>query len=158
VAERLSVRRAGVGAWRPVCSWRARNRRNDMSRILMGVGMLGALTMAAGAQPNEPTKVTAGTPAAPPAPTQKPRPVLAKNGDGVPGAIISAGEASALADGDGNFEIDTSTTRLHVVAEGYAERDIDVTGDHAVVQMDVEVPGEEIIVTGTRLPEKRLDA
>src|SRR5207244_12820960 len=89
-------------AWRPNCTRRARNRRNDMSRIMMGVGMLGALTLAASAQPNEPTKVEATTPAAAPATTKVHGRVLAKNGDGVPGAIITAGEATAPADGDGN--------------------------------------------------------
>src|SRR5262245_23432107 len=86
--------------------------------------------------------------------------VLATNGDPVPGAVVTQGSSSALSDGDGNFELaDATAGKLSVIATGYAQREVDAApGKNVVVQMNVEAKGEEIIVTGTRLPEKRLDA
>jgi outer membrane receptor protein involved in Fe transport len=130
-----------------------------MSRIIFGVGgVLGALTVAAVAQPNEqPTTVTVTAPK--PTGTVKGR-VLAANGDPVPGAVITLGASTALSDGDGNFELANATAgKLQVAATGYAQREVDAApGKNVVVQMTVEAKGEEIVVTGTRLPEKRLDA
>jgi iron complex outermembrane receptor protein len=121
--------------------------------------VLGALTVGVAAQPNEqPTTVTATT-AAKQTGTVKGR-VLAVNGDPVPGAVVTLGSSSALTDGDGNFELAAASAgKLQVAATGYAQREVDAApGKNVVVQMNVEAKGEEIVVTGTRLPEKRLDA
>ncbi|HEY5922076.1 MAG TPA: TonB-dependent receptor [Kofleriaceae bacterium] len=93
--------------------------------------------------------------------------VLAKNGEPIPGAVITLGTSSAISDGEGNYELPqlaTGRQTLVIEATGYATREspVDVVGGRILgvtIRMDTsELPGEEIIVTGTRLPEKRLDA
>jgi iron complex outermembrane receptor protein len=118
--------------------------------------MLGALAAGALAQPNE-TTVT--TQAAQDAHKVTGR-LVTKAGDPVPGAIITLGDRSAISDGDGKFEVaDSSGGTLKVDADGFAPRELAVTaGGQVVVEMDVALAGEEIVITGSRLPEKRLDA
>ncbi len=127
-----------------------------MSRILMGVGFLGALTAVALAQGNETTVTTQAAPAT----TTVVGQVRTKNGDPVPGAIVTLGDASAISDGDGKFAlVGPPAGSLHVVADGFAPREVLVGQSGSVaVELDVAIPGEEIVVIGTRLPEKRLDA
>jgi iron complex outermembrane receptor protein len=93
--------------------------------------------------------------------------VLAKNGDPIAGAVITLGSGSALTDGNGNYElteVPAGAQKLSIEATGYATREtpIEVIAGRVLgvtARMDTaELPGEEIIVTGTRLPEKRLDA
>jgi outer membrane receptor protein involved in Fe transport len=95
--------------------------------------------------------------------------ITAANGEGVPGAIISVpGTAlGTIADPDGNFEladVPAGVRALEIEATGYATRQtqIDVGAGRAMTfairLAESQLPGEEIIVTGSRLPEKRLDA
>jgi iron complex outermembrane receptor protein len=166
------------------------------SRSLLGLGVVGAFTVVASAQPQTPAETPAESqpPAeAPPAETppasDSPTPpadstsvtakatapatatirgkVLAKDGSPVPGAVITLGSSSAITDGDGNYELAQVPAGAHTMtieATGYATREtaIDVVAGRVLgvtARMDTaELPGEEIIVTGTRLPEKRLDA
>ncbi len=153
------------------------------SRILIGAGVVGVLTAVAAAQPSDPPPPSepAAEPAPAPAPgatasvTVKAAPtaalrgrVLAKSGDPIPGAIVTlAGtQASAITEGDGTFSITAAPLGAAVVeieAVGYAteRRAIQIApGTQPVtVRLDTqELPGEEIVVVGSRLPEKRLDA
>jgi iron complex outermembrane receptor protein len=85
--------------------------------------------------------------------------VLAKNGEPVAGAIVSLGNASVITEGDGSFELAGAGGKVHVVADGFAPIDLTASpGTPLSIKLDVEIAGEEIVVTGTRLPEKRLDA
>lgn len=129
-----------------------------MSRILIGVGVLGAVAGVALAQ-NE-TTVTQQAPAtAQPQPAMVKGRVLANNGEPVAGAIVTQGDASAMTDSDGTFQLAAGPGTVHITADGYGQRDAAVTaGGTVVVNLDVEAPGEQIVVTGSRLPEKRLDA
>ncbi|MGE5182228.1 MAG: TonB-dependent receptor [Acidobacteriota bacterium] len=118
------------------------------------MAIVGALSLAAAAQPNEVSQT------APPAPAKvkvKGK-VLAANGEPVAGAIVTLGDATAMTYGDGSFDIDGTAGKLRVAADGYAARDVDVTSGTVVVHLDAEAPGEEIVVVGSRMPEKRLDA
>ncbi|HEY5950221.1 MAG TPA: TonB-dependent receptor [Kofleriaceae bacterium] len=157
---------------------------------------MGALTVVASAQPQAPAETPAQpeTPAesppveAPPAQapatppsdssvTAKAPPaqlngtirgrVVAKNGEPIPGAVITMGTASAISDENGNYEladVAAGAQTLTIEATGYATRTtpIDVIAGRVLgvtARMDTtELPGEEIVVVGTRLPEKRLDA
>ncbi len=131
------------------------------------MGVVGALTAIASAQPETETpSVTATAPAPSLNGTVKGR-VLAKDGSPIPGAIVSLGTASAITDENGNYElaeVGSGTQTLQIEATGYATREdqVSVVAGSVIkvtAQMDMnEVPGEEIIVAGTRLPEKRLDA
>lgn len=136
------------------------------------MGVVGALTAVASAQP-EPqqpetpeTSVTATAPAPSLNGSIRGR-VLAKDGSAIPGAIVSLGTANAITDENGAYElvdVASGTQTLQIEATGYATREAQVAvvagGVIAVTaRMDMsEVPGEEIIVVGSRLPEKRLDA
>ncbi|HEX5061947.1 MAG TPA: TonB-dependent receptor [Kofleriaceae bacterium] len=93
--------------------------------------------------------------------------VLAKNGEPIPGAVITLGTASAISDGDGNYvleDVAAGAQTLSIEATGYATREtpIEVVAGRILgvtARMDTtQLPGEEIVVVGTRLPEKRLDA
>lgn len=135
------------------------------SKSLLGVGVVGALTAIASAQsePEQPS-VTVTAPSL--NGTIRGR-VLANDGSAIPGALVSLGTATAISDENGNYElaaVASGTQRLQIEATGYVTREaqVDVVGGGTIavtVRMDQnEVPGEEIIVVGTRLPEKRLDA
>jgi len=72
-----------------------------------------------------------------------------------------------MSDENGNYElaaVASGSHRLQIEATGYATREVQVEvaagGTIAIdTRMDMtELPGEEIVVVGTRLPEKRLDA
>ncbi len=165
------------------------------SRSLLGLGVVGALTVVASAQPEapaeppaqpeapaEPPAQTESTPAAAPAPpagtpsvTATAAPVkgtirgrvIAKDGEPIPGAIITVGTSSAISDENGNYEladVAAGPQTLSIEATGYATREsrLDVVAGQTLAvtaRMDTaELPGEEIVVVGTRLPEKRLDA
>ncbi len=161
------------------------------SRSLIGLGMVGALSVVASAQPETPAETPAQseTPAQAPAPVNANAPappdngsvtatskplngsikgrVLDKDGQPVPGAVITLGTSSAISDGDGNYElgdVGAGAQSLVIEATGYATREtpVNVVAGRILgvtIRMDTtELPGEEIIVTGTRLPEKRLDA
>jgi iron complex outermembrane receptor protein len=93
--------------------------------------------------------------------------VLAKDGEPIPGAVITLGTSSAISDENGNYEladVGAGTQTLTIEATGYATREtpIEVVAGRIIgvtARMDTaELPGEEIVVVGTRLPEKRLDA
>jgi iron complex outermembrane receptor protein len=159
--------------------------------------VVGALTVVASAQPETPAETPAQSeseptePAPPPPSSESPPPpasdatsvtatapaaplngsirgrVLAKNGEPIPGAIITLGTSSAISDGEGNYELKdvaSGTQTLIIEATGYATREtpIEVVAGRVLgvtARMDMtELPGEEIVVVGTRLPEKRLDA
>lgn len=137
------------------------------SRSLLGFGALCGLTVAAAAQPEGSPPQTTATAATTSAKVHGR--VVTSTGAAVPGAVVTVPNtsASAIADGDGNFEladVPAGTQTISVEATGYATKADPVqvvTGhDNSVVVhlADAEVPGEEIIVAGTRLPEKRLDA
>src|SRR5690606_6029562 len=83
------------------------------------------------------------------------------------GAIVMLGTANAMTDADGKFElpdVGAGMQMLVIEATGYATRQsqIDVVAGRVLgvdVRMDMtQLPGEEIVIVGTRLPEKRLDA
>jgi iron complex outermembrane receptor protein len=94
--------------------------------------------------------------------------VVSRQGDAVPGAFVTVvgTTSSALADGEGNFELEApvGARTLEVEAMGFAtlQSRIAVTaGAMAPVELRLVeggLPGEEIVVVGSRLPEKRLDA
>ena len=172
------------------------------SRSWLGLGVIGALTVAASAQPQPPSDAPppADPPAAPepaepapaePAPAEQPAAppsadasvtatapaaplngtirgrVVAKDGSPVPGAIVSLGTSTAMTDENGNYELAEVASGAHVLqieATGYATREaqVEVIAGRVIgvtARMDMsELPGEEIVVVGTRLPEKRLDA
>jgi iron complex outermembrane receptor protein len=131
------------------------------------MGVIGALTVVASAQPEpQPPSVTATAPVPSLNGTIRGR-VLAKDGSPIPGAIVSLGTASAITDENGSYElaaVASGTQTLQIEATGYATREdqVSVVGGRVTAvtaRMEMnEVPGEEIIVAGTRLPEKRLDA
>ena len=144
------------------------------SRSLLGVGIVGAFTVVASAQPvvpepppaDAPPAITEAAPAPPATGTVRGQ-VLSKAGDPVPGAIITMGTSSAITDENGKYElVDVKAGKhtLSIEATGYATREsvVDVAAGRILgvtARMDIsELPGEEIIVVGTRLPEKRLDA
>ncbi len=113
-----------------------------------------------------PVAVTKTAPAAPLNGSVRGR-VLDKDGVGVPGAIVMLGTASAITDGEGTFalnDVGAGTGMLVVEATGYATRQsqINIVAGRVLgvdVRMDMtQLPGEEIVIVGTRLPEKRLDA
>jgi outer membrane receptor for ferrienterochelin and colicins len=156
------------------------------SRSLLGLGVVGAFTVVASAQTPPAGAPPAEAPPAEAPPTPPPAAdatvtakaqapatakirgrVLAKNGEPIAGAVITLDNGSAISDGDGNYElldIPAGAHKLMIEATGYATREtpIDVVAGRVLgvtARMDTEeLPGEEIIVTGTRLPEKRLDA
>jgi iron complex outermembrane receptor protein len=135
--------------------------------------VVGALAVGASAQPappSEPTdappSVTTTVPAAPLNGTIRGR-VVAKDGSPIPGAIVTLGTSSAMSDAEGNYELADVASGAHTIsieATGYATREarVDVVAGRILgvtARMDMtELPGEEIVVVGTRLPEKRLDA
>jgi outer membrane receptor for ferrienterochelin and colicins len=93
--------------------------------------------------------------------------IVAKDGSAIPGAIISIGTATAMSDENGNYELAEVASGTHVMtieATGYATREtqVEVVAGRVLgvtAKMDMtELPGEEIVVVGSRLPEKRLDA
>jgi iron complex outermembrane receptor protein len=93
--------------------------------------------------------------------------VVGKDGEAIPGAVITLGSASAISDENGNYEltaVPAGAQTLSIEATGYATRDtpIDVVAGRILgvtARMDTaQLPGEEIVVVGSRLPEKRLDA
>jgi len=94
--------------------------------------------------------------------------VVSRQGDPVPGAFVTVvgTTSSALADGEGNFELEApvGARTLEVEATGFTtlQSPIAVTaGAMAPVELRLVeggLPGEEIVVVGSRLPEKRLDA
>lgn len=96
--------------------------------------------------------------------------VVSRQGDAVPGAFVTVvgTTSSALADGDGNFELEApvGARTLEVEATGFTtlQSPIAVTaGAAAMAPVELRLvegglPGEEIVVVGSRLPEKRLDA
>jgi outer membrane receptor for ferrienterochelin and colicins len=160
------------------------------SRSLLGLGFVGALAVVASAQPEAPAE-TPAQPETPPAdspppadtpPAQAPSVtkvapapmngsirgrVVAKNGEPIPGAIITLGTASAMTDENGNYQlldVAAGPQTLQIEATGYATREsaIEVVAGRILgvtARMDTtQLPGEEIVVVGTRLPEKRLDA
>ena len=108
-------------------------------------------------------------PTAPAAATTKIRGrVVSRQGDPVPGAFVTVvgTTSSALADGEGNFELEApvGARTLEVEAAGFAtlQSPLAITaGAMAPVELRLVeggLPGEEIVVVGSRLPEKRLDA
>ncbi|MGE0545827.1 MAG: TonB-dependent receptor [Kofleriaceae bacterium] len=154
------------------------------SKSLIGIGVVGALTVVAVAQPAPPTsdppaESASPAPADPPADSASgvvaTQPataslqgrILDNNGAPIAGAVIMVGDGTAISDADGKYTIATVSAgwqTLGIEAVGYATRKdrieiapgklFDVT-----TRMDTtEIPGEEIVVIGTRLPEKRLDA
>ncbi len=139
------------------------------SRSVLSLGIIGACAVAASAQPAAPPQpgdpsVTAKAPSL--NGTVRGR-VLARNGEPVPGAIVTLGTASAITESDGTFElaeVGSGAQTLAIDATGYARREqpLDVVAGRILgvtVRMTTEqLPGEEIVVVGTRLPEKRLDA
>jgi outer membrane receptor for ferrienterochelin and colicins len=172
-----------------------RNEENSMlrSRSLLGLGVVGAFTVVASAQPQTPAETPAESqpPAETPPAADAPPPaaptestsvtakaaapatatirgkVLAKDGAPIAGAVITLGTSSAITDGEGNYElaqVPAGAQTMTIEATGYATREtaIEVVAGRVLgvtARMDTtELPGEEIIVTGTRLPEKRLDA
>jgi outer membrane receptor for ferrienterochelin and colicins len=135
------------------------------------------------AQPSPPPTTDAASPADPPAaaPLETTATAPAKTtglvrgrvtdarGEGVPGAIVTVPGTTlaAIADPDGNFEladVPAGTRALAIEATGFATRQtpIDIGAGRALTLAirlaESQLPGEEIIVTGSRLPEKRLDA
>ncbi len=95
--------------------------------------------------------------------------VITASGDAAAGAIVTlAGTtSSAIVDGDGNFELLEVPVGAHILAieaTGFASREDTVeiiAGRIRTVEIrlaDAQLPGEEIVVVGSRLPEKRLDA
>jgi outer membrane receptor for ferrienterochelin and colicins len=119
------------------------------------------------------------TPAAPPAvpdspPQASPAPATAvvrgtvrsQAGEPIAGALVSigGGAAAALADGDGKFELvaPTGTSAVEIEAVGYATWRTGVAvGDGLAIDarmIESQSPGEEIVISGSRAPEKRLDA
>lgn len=95
--------------------------------------------------------------------------IVTRSGDAAAGAIVTlAGTtASAIVDGAGNFElleVPSGAQLLDIEATGYVSRQAPVeiiAGRIITLEIrlaDAELPGEEIVVVGSRLPEKRLDA
>jgi iron complex outermembrane receptor protein len=116
--------------------------------------------------PTPPAQVSVTAKAAPLNGTLRGR-VLDKDGEPVPGAIVALGTSSAITEADGAFEladVASGVQTLTIEATGYATRQqpIEVIAGRILgvtVRMETEqLPGEEIVVVGTRLPEKRLDA
>lgn len=156
------------------------------SRSLIGTCVIVGLTAVAMGQPQQPppaepppvvadsTEPPAAEASPPSVTATAPRPrssirgrVLAKSGDPVPGAVVTLGTSSAITDGDGTYElVDAPVGKgtLAIEATGFATRTsiVDVIAGQTIAvtsRLDVsDLPGEEIVVVGTRLPEKRLDA
>jgi outer membrane receptor for ferrienterochelin and colicins len=115
------------------------------------------------APPND-TSVTATAPAI----TAKVRGrALSNSGDPIPGALVTVvgTTSSTLADANGNFELEApvGARTLEIEATGFATLRSPITVAAGMVPADLRLavgglPGEEIVVVGSRLPEKRLDA
>ncbi len=95
--------------------------------------------------------------------------VVDKTGEPVPGAVITmvGSTVSAISDADGTFElldVPAGAQMMQIDATGHApsQSRATVTAGHTMSMVvnltDAQLPGEEIVVTGSRLPEKRLDA
>jgi iron complex outermembrane receptor protein len=94
--------------------------------------------------------------------------VLSRTGDAVPGAFVTVvgTTSSALADAAGYFELEApvGARMLEIEATGFPtlQRPISVAASGmAPVELRLAgggLAGEEIVVVGSRLPEKRLDA
>ncbi len=94
--------------------------------------------------------------------------VVSRSGDGVAGAYVTVvgTTSAALADAAGNFELEApiGARELEVEATGFTTWrgpvTVAATGSAPIEARLVEggLPGEEIVVVGSRLPEKRLDA
>src|SRR5689334_4722949 len=114
------------------------------SRSLIGIGVVGALTVVATAQPEQtpseaphqppPPAAPAGeatataTPAAPTTGTVRGR-VLDKQGHPIAGAVITLGQSSAISDGDGKYTLEgvaAGAQKLAIEATGYATRESSV--------------------------------
>jgi outer membrane receptor for ferrienterochelin and colicins len=118
--------------------------------------------------PAAPPKDVSVTKAASAAATAKVRGrVLSRTGEPVPGAFVTVAgtTSSALADAQGNFELEApvGARRLEIEATGFAtlRSPISVASGAAPLELRLAVggfAGEEIVVVGSRLPEKRLDA
>jgi len=94
--------------------------------------------------------------------------VVSRSGDAVPGAFVTVvgTTSSALSDAQGNFELDApvGARELEIEATGFATiRNPIAVAATGMAPVEVRLaqgglPGEEIVVIGSRLPEKRLDA
>jgi outer membrane receptor for ferrienterochelin and colicin len=150
-------------------------------RSLTTITVLNALTAVVAAQPDvAPLNATPATPAPDPAATTTATApaattgtlrgrVMTAQGEGVAGAIITIANTplTAIADPEGNFEIANvppGPQTLDIESTGYAKRSsrVDVNAGKvaalAIKLAETQAPGEEIVVIGNRLPEKRLDA
>lgn len=54
----------------------------------------------------------------------------------VSGARISDGSNVVASDSDGSFAIESTTSILHVTAAGYADRDVEITGETLTIQLE----------------------
>lgn len=94
--------------------------------------------------------------------------MLARSGEAVPGAFVTVvgTSSSALTDAAGNFELEAppGARTLEIEATGFATWQAPITvaaGALASIEVRLAIgglPGEQIVVVGSRLPEKRLDA
>jgi outer membrane receptor for ferrienterochelin and colicins len=123
-----------------------------------------------GSPPVEPAPAPTTTPAPPPLPEKgkiRGR-VVTKAGEPVTGAIVTlvGTPASVMLDGEGQFELEAplGAHEVEIEATGFTTRRNRVNvaaGQTTSLDMRLEesqLPGEEIVIVGSRLPEKRLDA
>lgn len=130
---------------------------------MIGVVVVSGIAIPAAGQPEPNIEVTAPSPTT----TVRGR-VVDRSGEPVPGAIVTfAGtRAGTITDEDGRFEIADVAAGGHelaIEAYGFAGELIALTVGPDGAEVDVrlhaiDTPGEQIIVIGTRVPEKRLDA
>jgi outer membrane receptor for ferrienterochelin and colicins len=129
-----------------------------------------AIAVACGAAASASAQPVEQVDVAPPAETGGVRGrIVDPKGEPVAGAIVTfAGtHAGTITDGDGSFllaDVAAGSHQLAIDAFGFAAELVDVTvtpGETARVDVTLkstDTPGEQIVVVGSRAPEKRLDA
>lgn len=134
---------------------------------MLGIGIVvvvGGVVARAEAQPAQPAPSAEGVTAAAAARGAIAGKVVDDHGQPVAGATITFDGGGAITDADGAFAIADAPAGPHTLAVdafGFASASVDVRAPAAGVTIllhGADAPGEEIIVVGSRTPEKRLDA